>query len=201
MSEHHQGVHRFAPACEPAMQQHQLIAQLRHEWNRVQNESDHRVPVEKLSIPSWLNTILQIPLELKLLGANLIIMAVAVLMLFGPIRLEPTRLTDALVVVAALGVASVVSFVVVRLALRPVKSLTRVAWLVSQGVLGARVPSSIVADSELAQLSTTINELLDDLVAERDEVRKLGVELARVERSGDRHFRSVSSILLARAGR
>jgi methyl-accepting chemotaxis protein len=161
----------------------------------------HRAPAQKLSIPSWLYTILQIPLELKLLGANLMIMLVAVLMLLGPFSLEPTRLTDALIVVTALGVASIVSFVVVRLALRPVKSLTRVGWLVSEGALGARVPSSVVADSELAQLSTTINELLDDLVAERDEVRKLGGELARAERNGDKHFRSVSSILLARAGR
>jgi len=161
----------------------------------------HLVHAKKLSIPSWLRSLLQIPLELKLLGANLIIMVAAVLMLFGPFRLEPTRLTDALIVVTALGVASIVSFVVVRLALRPLKSLTRVGWLVSEGVLGARVPSCVVADSELAQLSTTINELLDDLVAERDEVRKLGGELARAERSGDKYFRSVSSILLARAGR
>ena len=47
------------------------------------------------------------PLELKLLGANLVIMAAAVLMLFGPVKLEPTRLTDALIIGGALGVAAI----------------------------------------------------------------------------------------------
>jgi len=53
-------------------------------------------------IPDWLRLILGIPLEMKLLGANLIILGVAVLVLFGPIRLHPGRLTDVYVVVAAL---------------------------------------------------------------------------------------------------
>ena len=111
---------------------------------------------DKRPVPSWLRTLLAIPLELKILGANLIIMLVAVVMLFGPIRLEPARLTDALVVVASLVVGSTVSFVIVRVALRPITSLTQVAWLVSQGRLGARVPPSIMADRELTQLAATI---------------------------------------------
>ncbi len=126
----------------------------------------------KRPLPSWLLTVLAIPLELKLLGANLIIMFVAVLMLFGPIRLEPTRLTDALVVVAALVLGSIVSFTLVRVALRPVASITQVAWLVSEGLLGARVPASIMADRELTRLGATINQLLDDLVAERARMAK-----------------------------
>jgi methyl-accepting chemotaxis protein len=128
---------------------------------------------------------LRIRLELKLLGANLIIMVVAVLMLFGPFRFEPTLLMDAVIVVGALGVGSIASFVLVRLALRPVKNLTHVAWLVSEGVLGARVPTSVLADRELVQLSTTINELLDDLVAEQDQIRKLWAELANRGRGGN----------------
>jgi HAMP domain-containing protein len=128
---------------------------------------------DRRTVPSWLRTLLAIPLELKILGANLIIMLVAVVMLFGPIRLEPTRLTDALVVVASLVVGSMVSFVMVRVALRPVASLTHVAWLVSQGLLGARVPPSIMADRELKHLAATINQLLDDLVAVQASMPKL----------------------------
>jgi signal transduction histidine kinase len=135
----------------------------------------------KPPIPRWLRTILGIPLELKLLGANLIIVGVAVLLLFGPVRLEPARLTDAYVVVAALIVGAAVNFGLVRLALRPIDALERVARRVSDGRLAERVPSSIVADRELTQLSTTINEMLDTLAAGRERMRKLGAEVVYAE--------------------
>ena len=125
------------------------------------------------SLPSWLCAVLQIPVEMKLLGANLTITIVAVGLLFGPVRLESNRLADAVIVGAALGIGSLMNFVLVRLALRPINSVTQVAWLVSQGLLGVRVPASITADRHLAQLSATINALLDDLVKERAGISKL----------------------------
>lgn len=128
------------------------------------------------SLPSWLCAVLQIPVEMKLLGANLMITIVAVVLLFGPVRLEPDRLTDAVIVGAAFGIGSLVNFVLVRLALSPVNSITQVAWLVSQGLLGARVPASITADRHLAHLSVTINALLDDLVQQRARISKLSGE-------------------------
>jgi signal transduction histidine kinase len=133
------------------------------------------------SIPRSLRTILGIPLELKLLGANLIILGVAVLLLFGPLRLNPGRLTDVLVVVAALAVGAIVNFALVRLALDPIKTLERVARRVSEGRLTERVPVSVVADRELTQLSTTINDMLDTLAAARDRMRKLGAEVVYAE--------------------
>jgi HAMP domain-containing protein len=131
------------------------------------------------SVPGWLKTMFRIPLELKILGANLTLMIMAVFMLFGPIRLEPMRFIDALIVFFALGVGAIVNFFLVRLSLRPVKALTRFAWLVSEGVRGERVPGSIIADSELTQLSTTINRLLDDLVTEQVQINRLNAELAK----------------------
>jgi hypothetical protein len=138
------------------------------------------------SVPGWLKTMFRIPLELKILGANLILMIVAVFMLFGPIRLEPTRFIDALIVFVALGVGAIVNFFLVRLALRPIKVLTRFAWLVSEGVRGERAPGSIIADSELTQISTTINRLLDDLVTEQVRINRLNAEL---EKAGVRNGR------------
>jgi HAMP domain-containing protein len=139
--------------------------------DRAENGAGRLAPsatrARKRGAPAWLCAVLGIPLEMKLLGANLIIMLGAVAMLFGPINLEPTRLGDALIVIAALVAGSVVNFVLVRIALRPINSLTQVAWLVSQGLLGARVPASIMADRELTQLSRTVNQLLDDVVAQR----------------------------------
>jgi methyl-accepting chemotaxis protein len=176
-----------------------MIANARYIWDRQRDESDLAIYNATRSIPFW-QRILSIPLELKLLGANLVIMGAAVLLLFGPVRLEPTRLTDALIVVAALGVAAVINFVLVRVALRPIKVLTRVAWLVSEGLRGERVPESIVADSELNQLSHTINRLLDDLVTERVRINKLAAELAHAG-DGNGRLRSGDSSRFAGASR
>lgn len=132
-------------------------------------------------VPRWQRAILGISLQAKLLGANLIILAVVVLLLFGPIRLQPGHLTDVVVVVVALMIGATVNFVLVRLALRPIDALERVALLVSEGRLSERVPASIVADRKLTQLSTTINEMLDSLSAGRDRMRKLGAEVVYAE--------------------
>jgi HAMP domain-containing protein len=125
-------------------------------------------------IPRWLRPILEAPLELKLLGSNLIIVGAAFLLMFGPVRLQPSRLTDAYIVVAVLMLGAAANVVLVRLALRPLKSIERVAKWVSQGRLGERVPTSIVADHELARLSRTINEMLDSLAADRKRIDALG---------------------------
>ncbi len=132
-------------------------------------------------IPHWLRFFLEVPLQIKLLGANLIIVAVAGLLLFGPVELQPARLTDAYIVVVALILGAIVNLVLVRLALSPIESLERVARWVSEGRLAARVPSSIVADHELARLSKTINEMLDSLAAGRKRVETLGAEVIYAE--------------------
>ena len=132
-------------------------------------------------VPGWLRLILEVPLEMKLLGANLIIVGVAGLLLFGPVQLQPTRLTDAYIVVAALILGATVNFVLVRLALGPIESLERVARWVSEGRLAERVPASMVADHELARLSRTINEMLDSLAAGRERMEKLGAEVIYAE--------------------
>jgi signal transduction histidine kinase len=132
-------------------------------------------------IPHWLRFVLEVPLEMKLLGANLIIVAVAGLLLFGPVQLQPARLTDAYIVVVALILGATVNLVLVRLALGPIESLERVAKWVSEGRLAERVPASIVADHELARLSKTINEMLDSLAAGRERVERLGAEVIYAE--------------------
>src|SRR5438132_12772466 len=111
---------------------------------------------ERPRTPWLLRAILGIPLELKLLGASLLVFGVAVFVLFGPLHLNPGRLTDVLVVVGALSVGAIANFGLVRLALRPITTLEHVARRVAEGRLGERVPASIVADRDLAQLSTTI---------------------------------------------
>jgi HAMP domain-containing protein len=143
-----------------------------------------RIALEDESrIPRWLRAILEVPLEVKLLGANLIIVSVAVLLLFGPVQLQPTRLTDAYIVVAALILGATVNSWLVRLALGPLKSIERVAKWVSQGRNDKRVPASMVADHELRRLSIILNDMLDNLMADRVRMETLSAEVAYAERS------------------
>jgi len=92
-------------------------------------------------LPFLVRSLLRVSLELKLIGANLIIVGLAVLVLFAPARLLPGPLTDIYVVVTALIVGTVVNLVLVRLALRPINELQRVSKLVSEGRLSERVPA------------------------------------------------------------
>jgi len=133
------------------------------------------------NLPFWLRSLLGVPLEIKLLGANLIIVGLAVLALIAPARFLPGPLTDAYVVVGAMVVGAIANLVLVRLALRPINELQRVAKLVSEGRLAERVPASIVADRELTLLSTTINEMLDNLALGRERMRRLGAEVVFAE--------------------
>ena len=128
-------------------------------------------------IPRWLAAILGVPLEMKLFGANLVIVSVAALLLFAPARLGTTAMQDAYIAIGALIIGAIVNFLLVRLALTPVGALERVATGVSGGRFAARVPGSIVADHELARLSATINEMLDSLSANRIRMEQLSAEV------------------------
>lgn len=132
-------------------------------------------------LPFLVRSLLRVSLEVKLVGANLIIVGLAVVALFAPAQLLPGPLTDIYVVIIALIVGAIVNLVLVRLALRPINELERVSKLVSEGRLSERVPASIVADRELMHLSTTINEMLDSLAAGRERMRKLGAEVVYAE--------------------
>jgi signal transduction histidine kinase len=132
-------------------------------------------------LPPWLRALLGVSLEIKLLGANLIILGLAVLVLFAPAHLLAGPLTDCYVVIAALIIGATVNLTLVKLALRPINALERVAKLVSEGRLAERVPASVVADRELTHLSMTINEMLDSLAAGRERMRKLGAEVVYAE--------------------
>jgi hypothetical protein len=141
----------------------------------------------------------EIPLELKLIGADLVITLVALLMLLGPVRLEPAITSGVLMTLAALVVASIVNVVLVRLALRPVNSLAHVAWLVSQGLLGARVPKFPGADQKMAELSATINHLLDELVVQRAVIARLAEERRSVALADDHPVPRLARVRVSRA--
>lgn len=122
--------------------------------------------------------VLRTPLVLKILGANALIASVVLLLLGNGIK---STEEDAIILVAALGIAFMVNAFLVRLALSPLAELERVATSVSKGQFAVRAEPSPVADSQLAHLTDTVNELLDSLAAERRRIQKLGTEVVSAQ--------------------
>lgn len=121
--------------------------------------------------------VLRVPLVAKLIGANVIIVASAFVLQVSLIsRLDRGEIITA---ATALAVASVVNFLLVKVALRPVDDLQRLATRVTAGEFDARGLPSPYADKELARLSATVNHLLDSLAEERQRIQDLGVEVVR----------------------
>jgi len=128
-------------------------------------------------VPRWLRAILGVPLEQKVLGANFVVLAIALGLLFSPLNGGHIRWTDMSVLFAALTVGAMASYGLIRIALRPVKELEQIARKVSLGRVSERVPPSLVADPDLALLAATINEMLDNLATGRKRMAKLAADV------------------------
>jgi signal transduction histidine kinase len=126
---------------------------------------------------AWLRAALGVPLQVKVLGANIIVVVIAVTVLLTPLGTGAVRLQDLILVCGALALGSGVSYALIRLALKPVQDLEQIARRVSQGRMSERVPPSLVADPDLAHLAETMNDMLDTLAAGRERMRKLGAEV------------------------
>ena len=117
---------------------------------------------------------LRVPLLLKLLGANVLLVVAAL----AAHELLPRGSTTAQVWIT-LGLSLVVSMLLVWLALRPLAELEDAAERVSEGDFAARVPGSAIADPALARLSGTMNRLLDRVEADRERIRYLAGRAVR----------------------
>lgn len=125
--------------------------------------------------------LLRLPLALKLVGAQVVVLALclAFALLFG---WRPNDSGDIalLVFVAAAGLLATVALVL--LALRPLRLLETTARQIGKGDYDARVPDSALADRTMERLSKTMNVLLDQLTEDRRRMRELASEVIR---SGD----------------
>jgi len=128
-------------------------------------------------IPRWLRAAFSVSLEKKVLGANLIIFAVAVGLLLSPLSGGDVRWTDMSVLVGALTIATVASYGLIKLALKPVNTLEAIARKVSNGRMSERVPPSLIADPDLAHLAATMNDMLENLAAGRRRMSKLAADV------------------------
>ena len=119
---------------------------------------------------------LRVPLLGKLAGANLIIVAAALLAVLAE-RHSMLPGSAVSILGLALGLSLVVSLGLVYVALRPLSDLETTAARVSGGDLEARVPDSILADRDMARVGTTLNTLLDRLTEDRERVRRLAAQV------------------------
>jgi len=128
------------------------------------------------ALPGLAERALQVPLLGKLAGANLIIVAAALLAVVAERRsILPGSAVSILGV--ALGLSLVVNLALVYVALRPLTDLEATAARVSAGDLEARVAPSILADRDMARVGTTLNTLLDRLTEDRERVRRLAAQV------------------------
>jgi signal transduction histidine kinase len=138
------------------------------------------VPVQ--SAAGWMRRVFRrifgVPLIAKLIGANVIIVASALLV--HAIAFTGRR-AELLTVIVALASALIANLILVRVALRPIEDLEDLALKVSKGEFDARGVPSLFADKDLARLRITINDLLDSLAAERKRIQDLGVEVVRAQ--------------------
>lgn len=132
------------------------------------------------SVTVWIRRmtwrILGIPLVAKLIGANVLIVASALVVQTVAFA---GRRAELLTVMVALASALVVNLVLVRLALQPIEELEDLAHRVSEGEFEARGIPSLFADKDLAKLRNTVNDLLDSLARERKRIQDLGAEVVR----------------------
>lgn len=120
---------------------------------------------------------LRVPLVVKLVGANLAIIALLLAVRSG-LSGAGSLVTDTSIVVAL-----VVYVGLVLIALRPIRDLEAVAERVWRGDFGARVEGSVIADQEVLRVGAMFNILLDGLAADRARMRALAAEVIEV---GDR---------------
>jgi signal transduction histidine kinase len=129
--------------------------------------------------PGTMQQLLRVPLSAKLAGANLIIVLVAWGVGFAAHRSGAADWRLLSVMTVALVLGFIVNFTLVSLALRPIRDLEETATRVWSGDLETRVPQSPIADSDLAQVGSTLNYLLTALAEDRARVRLLASEVVR----------------------
>ncbi len=145
-----------------------------------------RVPVVHTAngtqVPSWLGSVLQVPLAAKLVGANAIMLVVALAAVAIVRRGGAGDVSVMALFGGALIGSAFVNLILVFFALRPLADLESTAQRVWRGDLTARVPRSILADVNLQRVGGALNVLLDGLAADRARLREL---TSRVIRAGD----------------
>ena len=134
---------------------------------------------------------LRAPLVVKLVGANLL--TLAILALLWSIAFPPgLTATGFMAVVIVIGLLAILNLFLVMIALHPLRDLEAVASRVWKGDFAARVEASAVADHRVLRVGSMFNLLLDSLAEDRKRMRDLAAEVIEV---GDRERAALAAEL------
>ncbi|MEP6691648.1 MAG: histidine kinase [Gemmatimonadaceae bacterium] len=123
--------------------------------------------------------ILAAPLWLKIIGANVIVVASAVI---GTRMAAHGGASERALVggmLAALPLSVAINVALVLIALRPLRTLEETAERVWRGDVAARVPRSLLADRDMARVGHTLNLLVEALTDDRARSRRLAAHVIR----------------------
>ena len=118
-----------------------------------------------------LNRFLSVGTYWKILLANALIVACAVLIAPDALHVLRPNVSSVAVLGAVTGITLIVNAVVLRLALAPLTELERAAERVASGDLAARARLSPLADRPLAGLTHTFNRMVQSVEAQRQRGR------------------------------
>lgn len=125
---------------------------------------------------SLVERVLRVPLLAKLAGANLLIVASAMVGVLIERRL-PVPGNAVSILGIALGASLIVNLALVYVALRPLSDLESTASRLTAGDMEARVPASVLADRDIARVGSTLNALLDRITEDRARERRLAAQV------------------------
>jgi len=135
------------------------------------NEFRHHLQADGDTGSSFAHALLRFPLWGKIAGANLLIVLVCGLVLYRELPGGRHELITAMAWALLAGILA--NLLLVRIALEPLRELEATAGRVWRGDLGARVRPSAVADRDMMRVGGAINLLLDGLVQDRAQSRRL----------------------------
>jgi signal transduction histidine kinase len=140
--------------------------------------------------------LLQVPLGFKLMVANGVLLAAAVLAGVGLERADPfPGEVGGLAVIGGILTGMIgINWVLVKIALGPLKGLQEAADRVSRGDLEARIPHSPVADRALLNLTETFNQMVDATARTQGARDRLSRDLLA---EGERDRKALAEELLA----
>jgi len=124
-------------------------------------------------VPAIVRWILGAPLWMKLLGTNSIIVVAAIVAVRTASGHGESFALLERSLLGALAAALVINIALVLVALRPLRTLERTVSEVRRGNTMARVPSSLLADRDMARVGNTLNLLVNTLVEDQARSREL----------------------------
>lgn len=137
----------------------------------VQTAGSAPLPHGALRVPGGVRGLFKVPLLQKLVAVDLVINVVAFLVM----RSASEQWADEIMVASLLSTL-LLNAVLVYWSLLPLRALEMTAARVAGGDLRARVPTSRLADRNVARIGITLNALLDRLLADQARVRYLSAQ-------------------------